>query len=176
MSKDSSDAQQSKFNVLRWFVAVKTVSKMAGDFTGETWQGRGLAWGGRGQVFPWIPWHPVQTLICVLSSAVLTTRLVYSAGFLYSTHVLTKKCIMLYIPVTWIVVWLKGVCKIEKFCLVVICTIVCFNRSMWKSNFLSCGQIGNLEIMWNFLLNFLNNSIFHISCQLCGVFQSCKMK
>ena len=35
---------------------------MAGDFTGETWQGRGFAWGGRGRVFPWIPWHPVQTL------------------------------------------------------------------------------------------------------------------
>ena len=57
---------------------------------------------------------------------------------------------------------LRGSCKIEKFCLVVICTIVCFNRSMWKSNFLSCGQLGNLEIVWNFLLNFLNNSIFHI--------------
>ena len=42
--------------------SITIVSKMAGDFTGETWQGRGLAWGGRGRVFPWIPWHPVQTL------------------------------------------------------------------------------------------------------------------
>ena len=42
-----------------------------------------------------------QTKI-IPSGAILTNRLVYSADFLYSTHVLTKKCMLLN-PVTWIV-------------------------------------------------------------------------
>ena len=45
----------------------------------------------------------------LISSAVLNTWLVYSAGLLYSIHDLIKKCIMWLIPVTWIVVWFDRV-------------------------------------------------------------------